>query len=318
MAGELTHGTLDKTPDSPDVYRGPALGDAPKISPSAECGACDPTFDKVRSRFMPFVFARGNFLGVSAAEDASKKLTFAATSCDSPIKLWAAGVGEDGSSAGFPAGYKLTASDTNAGKQGRIVPQDYGFVLAGILFRVVNPVTISVTSGVATIGYGAWTDAFVKDMVAMLLERISATLSFGRDGEKAGSLGNLGQWAQQSGLVHPDAPTNGVPYNNQFLMMFMGAFSGGTEDVNQITIDLSIDNAVVIHGKTNSTTIDSDVNIGIECQLMGYYVCPDDLGVCAPGEVEKLKRNLALLARTNPEMIRALMAATSSAQGTRG
>ena len=116
--------------------------------------------------------------------------------------------------------------------------------------------------GVSTIGYGAWTDAFVKDLVAMLLERISATLSFGRDGEKAGSLGNLGQWAQQSGVVHPDAPTNGVPYNNQFLMMFMGAFSGGTEDLNQITIDLSIDNAVVIYGKTNSTPIDS---IGMTC-----------------------------------------------------
>jgi hypothetical protein len=251
----------------------------------------------VPSRFQPLVFSRGLINFVKGTVGDVTSLTVAATPCDELIQLWNSGVGEEASGAGYPSGYKYVASDTNAGKQGRIVPQDYGYVLTGILFRCLQPVVITVTNGVATLAYGAWTDAYVKDMQGIILEHVSANLSFGRDGEKQGSLGNLGQWAQMSGMVHKDAPTNGLPYNNQFLMMFMGAFAGGTEDLNQITVDLTIDLTASIAQTTNATEIASSVGVPIECELIGYYVCPEDLGVCADGELKKFMRLQAMAAK---------------------
>lgn len=303
MASDLSHatgGNDNMAPyDAAHVYRGPYGGDAQKNSPGAQCGPCDPAFPDLRFRFLPMVVGRIllNWIKSDLLDDADavigSKLTLAPAAtgaCADGLCFFSVGACEDASSQGYPTGWKLSCADTTAGKKGAIVPIDYGFVATCLLFRPLQPAVYAIVDGTQTITRASWTDSFVKDLQAGSLENLCVAIDFGDDGEKEGGLGNPGLWPQQSGLVHPDAPTNGTPFANQFMCMFMGAFTGGVEGLNQMNICVLIADTLVIEDPTDASTIQNSISVGLECEVIGYYVCPEDLGICMEAELGKFAR----------------------------
>lgn len=233
-------------------------------------GACTPDMRDVRERLVPWRFATGYQQVTRNAVSGSLEIAAGST-----LLLFDKGYGESGSGCGYTG--ELTESDTNAIRNGGVVPNTGQWLTLGWLFGIGKPFTVQA-------GVTNWTtkrydanligpDGYAAQVVKAWLDNLNLEIEHTGNACRY-NLGNVGLWGEVSGMLDAAISTR---IAGQFWYAAASDHSMGANIDGALQCRLNTDYGVEVQQSgLNPTTANRDVIIPLHVMALGVPYCPGD------------------------------------------
>ncbi|MDP3273873.1 MAG: hypothetical protein Q8Q09_01670 [Deltaproteobacteria bacterium] len=234
--------------------------------PQSGPGVC--VNDKVRtlsSGLNPFRFVRGALKFNVANQGEPLKLAMSAQA----LTLFDKGINEDSANAGLGIfGASLTETDTDASKDGALVPNKYQFEMMGIGIIVGRPIAKPITGD--GVGRRVWFKSYDAELQAAVLEHSALAIQY-PDGQSINyEIGPPILWPGHGGAIELAKVSNGSPIVSAYMPFRAAGNTGGRSSDDKIEMAVRVPRSVEIESESGATqTQPGDVYVPFHVVLFG-------------------------------------------------